>query len=78
MSHAEPDTPENYLERLFWEFDGLRKKDGDERRMFKIACCSYAAYLHDTKLRAEHGFEPAEEPKPLEQQMYPYKFKETP
>lgn len=64
MAHSE-DPEENYLERLFWEFDAARKKSGDERYQFKRAVRKFAAYRVDNALRKAHGFECGEEPAPM-------------
>lgn len=64
MTHSE-DPEENYLERAFWEFDAIRKKSGQERYEFKRFMRKFAAYHLDNYLRAQHGFEPGDEPKPI-------------
>ena len=62
--HSE-NPEENYLERLFWEFDNVSKTNGAPRDAFKAACRRFAAYRVDNVLRKQHGFEPANEPAPM-------------
>lgn len=64
MTHSE-NPEENYLERLFWEFDSVRKVNGAERDAFKKACRCFANYRVDNALREAHGFEKASEPAPM-------------